>query len=189
MTLKRASLEKIARQVIHRTPEVRAGKVAALGEAIKNKLYRVNSDHLGSLLLALNDVNSVLLLSQCPCLISEHLARYERNSRYWPEAVKDTLIALQIHDHFTGRHSARMTAIAVRFAHLLGLPPTDLEPLRIAGYFHDLGKITINQALLTKAGTFTEDDRAVIENHPVDGGKMLEPLEPIAKLIRICRSV
>jgi HD-GYP domain-containing protein (c-di-GMP phosphodiesterase class II) len=176
MPLERESLQELARQVIDRTPDVRREKIEAVREAVKENLYSIDPDDLSSVLLSLNDLNVVRLLSDYPSLISEHLSHYQRNSRYWLKAVKDTLISLQMHDHYTGRHSARVTDIVLRFGRILGLDQPGLEALKIAGYFHDLGKITINQGLLTKAGTYTSKDRAIMQKHPLDGDKILEPL-------------
>jgi HD-GYP domain-containing protein (c-di-GMP phosphodiesterase class II) len=176
MIQEKERIELIARQVISRTPEIRPHKVAAIREAVSRNSYRSDFHEISWRLLGQDDLNLVPLLSQHPYLISEHLARY-KNSRYWLEAVKDALISMQARDHFTGRHSVRMTAMAFRFAQLLGLPATDLETLKIAGFLHDLGKVTINKALLTKAGTFTSHDRSLIQNHPVNGGRLVEPLD------------
>jgi HD-GYP domain-containing protein (c-di-GMP phosphodiesterase class II) len=173
---KRARLAALARQVIDQTPAIRPEKVRALREAVMNNAYGIDADEITPVLFAVDEVNLVTLLSHHPSLISEHLIRYRRNSRYWRLAVRDTLSSLQVHDHYTGRHSARVTAIVFRFRQLLGLPPADLQSLRLAGFFHDLGKITINQALLTKAEAINSNDRSIIENHPLEGGRIAEPL-------------
>ena len=48
-----------------------------------------------------------------------------------------------------------------------------------AAFLHDIGKIHIPEGVLNKIGKFTDDDFAVMKEHPVEGKKLLGKLPKI----------
>jgi putative nucleotidyltransferase with HDIG domain len=92
------------------------------------------------------------------------------------ESVKALLRTLSARDPYTGHHSNRVTNIALTFGRSLGLSPQDLGVLSNAGYLHDIGKIGVSDSILLKPGPLTQEERAVIETHPLIGEKIVEPL-------------
>jgi putative nucleotidyltransferase with HDIG domain len=48
----------------------------------------------------------------------------------------------------------------------LELPKRDLQFLEVGGYLHDIGKIGIRDNVLLKPGRLTDQERALIEEHP-----------------------
>lgn len=93
-----------------------------------------------------------------------------------PEPVKALCQALEAWDRYSAHHSVRVTRIALQFVRYLGLPPEVGKILRIAGYLHDIGKLAIDNAILLRPGLLTPKERVLMENHPVLGKKMVEPL-------------
>ena len=43
----------------------------------------------------------------------------------------------------------------------------------VAGLLHDIGKIRIPIEVLTKPGKFTEEERRLMDRHPVDGARII----------------
>lgn len=91
-------------------------------------------------------------------------------------SIKALLRTLSARDPYTGYHSNRVTNIALAFARSLRLSSQELEALSNAGYLHDIGKIGVSDAILLKPGPLTPAERALIENHPLIGEKIVEPL-------------
>lgn len=184
----KARLLQVARQVISQIPEVRPGKVAALKESIRQGAYRLDLWKLTKVILpgllvfldsqkhSLDYLDLATLLARDPSLVPEYLTLQGKNPLYLPEAIQVLLRTLEVRDHYTRRHSARVTAIALRFADYLGSPPQYQKFLKTAGYLHDLGKVALCPDLLSKAGTLTKGERISIEAHPPLGEKILEPL-------------
>jgi two-component system cell cycle response regulator len=69
----------------------------------------------------------------------------------------------------------------------LGLDAGDLPTLRAAGALHDIGKLSVPDAILEKPGPLTEDEWQFIRRHTVIGEKILRAapaLAPVAPLVR-----
>jgi len=84
--------------------------------------------------------------------------------------------SIQIRDQYTEEHSLRVTDVAIKIAHIMGLPEEEQETLRIAGALHDVGKIAIPDAILLKPGRLTAEEYEVIKTHPRHGEMILTPI-------------
>lgn len=80
------------------------------------------------------------------------------------------------HDTSMPGHSRRVATMARELALRLGVPPTDAEGIERAGLVHDLGKLTLDPAILRKPGPLTEAEWAVVRLHPAQGAAMVERL-------------
>lgn len=86
---------------------------------------------------------------------------------------------------WTAGHSLRVTAIATLIGERLGLPERDMYILRTGGLLHDIGKLSVPQEILDKRGALTDDERAIMETHPVEGYRILQAFHhPRASAIR-----
>lgn len=85
-------------------------------------------------------------------------------------------------DTATGRHSAAVRDIALRIGRQLDLPPEVIEEISIAALLHDIGKIGVAEAILNKPGRLTEEEYAVIRQHPEIGYNTLAVVKPLAKI-------
>ncbi|HIE55053.1 MAG TPA: HD domain-containing protein [Chromatiaceae bacterium] len=66
---------------------------------------------------------------------------------------------------FTATHSTGVAECAVMLSMLFGLTETEGKQMKIAGYFHDLGKLAVPNSILEKPGKLTGDEFAVIKQH------------------------
>jgi putative nucleotidyltransferase with HDIG domain len=94
--------------------------------------------------------------------------------------------ALEVKDPYTRGHSSRVERHACNTALALGLSSRDLEVLRRAASLHDVGKIRIPNTVLHKPGRLDEEERRLIEEHPVLGSWMVSSLgdEQITRTVR-----
>jgi putative nucleotidyltransferase with HDIG domain len=69
----------------------------------------------------------------------------------------------------TFQHCLIVTGVATAFGHRNGMRRSDVLTLTIAGLLHDVGKAQIPVAILDKPGRLTEEEFAVIKQHPVAG--------------------
>lgn len=101
----------------------------------------------------------------------------------------ETLAAvIDARDVFTYGHSIRVTDYALAIAKEMGLPEREREMIRKAGLLHDLGKVGISERILTKKGTITQDERYILEQHPILGEEILGRVKDMKELAEIVGS-
>ncbi len=81
--------------------------------------------------------------------------------------------ALDLRDEETQGHSRRVTDLAVRLAERLGVPRADLEHIRRGALLHDIGKMGVPDAILSKPGPLDEAEWAVMKQHPALAHQLL----------------
>lgn len=82
-------------------------------------------------------------------------------------------------DEYTRGHSIRVSAYAVKIARRMHLPEDEIRHLSYIALMHDCGKMGIPDIILNKPGRLTEEERRIIEQHTVLGGKILEHMTAI----------
>lgn len=87
----------------------------------------------------------------------------------------------------TAGHSDRIADYAIRLAEDLHLNDDDLEILRMASLLHDIGKVGVPDAILTKPGPLTLEERAVMNQHPVLGENICAPLKSLRHVLPVIR--
>lgn len=83
------------------------------------------------------------------------------------------LLTLKRYDQYTTTHALNVAVLAMGLCERLGLGPADVRSFGVSGLLHDLGKVNIPHDLLVKPGRYTEDERAVVQRHPVDGARLI----------------
>src|SRR5437870_12046873 len=88
------------------------------------------------------------------------------------ETVEALANALEANDEYTSSHARWITDLSLRVGEGLGLDGRALKRLELGALFHDIGKIGIPEAILSKPGPLTDDERMVVEKHPELGEKI-----------------
>ncbi len=81
-------------------------------------------------------------------------------------------LALEYRDYETKGHTDRVVLYTERFGQLLGYDNASLVPLRWGAYLHDIGKLSIPDHILLKAGPLTDAEFSVIRQHPITGEEL-----------------
>ncbi len=76
-------------------------------------------------------------------------------------------------DVYTEEHTRRVALRAVQVGETLGFPATRLRELAIGGLLHDVGKLSVPDAILSKPGALDDTERRVIAKHPTWGVRLL----------------
>ncbi len=84
--------------------------------------------------------------------------------------------ALNAKDYYTFGHAARVAAYTVMLAGELGWSPEMLPRIEEAAYLHDIGKISISDRVLLKAGRLNEEEWRQMRQHPVVSADIIGPL-------------
>lgn len=80
----------------------------------------------------------------------------------------------EMRDAYTAGHQRRVAEIAVALAAEIGLEENRMEGLRVAGYLHDIGKISIPAEILAKPGRLSRIEFQLIQAHPQAGYDVLK---------------
>jgi putative two-component system response regulator len=95
--------------------------------------------------------------------------------------------AIEARDSYLHGHCERLAALALRIAEEVAMAADEIENLRLGAILHDVGKIGIPDRVLLKPGPLDDEERRIVETHPVIGDKLLEPLDLLAAARPIVR--
>nr|MBA2505270.1 diguanylate cyclase [Thermoleophilaceae bacterium] len=110
---------------------------------------------------------------------------YERLEAAYLETAEVLAGALEAKDSGTAALSRSIAENAVGIGRRLGMTDAELETLRLAALFHDIGKLAVPEAILTKPGPLTPEERELVEVHAQVGGQILAPVEFLREVVPI----
>lgn len=94
----------------------------------------------------------------------------------YPEQLRKLVRAVEKKDAYTHGHSQRTAVVAVQLGLRLGVDEDMLRAIARGAYLHDVGKISVPDAILNKPGALTAEERGVIETHPQLGHDLVAPV-------------
>jgi PAS domain S-box-containing protein/putative nucleotidyltransferase with HDIG domain len=92
----------------------------------------------------------------------------------------------ELRDPYTAGHQRRVTLLALAIAAELGLPDDRMQPLRVAGLLHDVGKIYVPSEILSKPGQLTDLEMSLARAHATAGYDVVAAIKfpwPIADIV------
>src|SRR3954447_5007590 len=104
-----------------------------------------------------------------------------------PSAVQALAAAIEERDSYTREHSDQVVHLARGVAMILGLPATKVDRIAHAALLHDVGKLAMPDELLHKRGPLTDEEWAVMAEHPVAGERILLRIPELASIAPIVR--
>ncbi len=130
-------------------------------------------------------------LAQTFNIMSQDLERFvqdlkraaEENRALFMGSIQMLAGAVDEKDPYTRGHSDRVTRYSVLIATEVGLPPEEVEKIRISAQLHDVGKIGIEDRILKKPGALTPEEFEVMKTHTTKGANILRPVEHLKEMI------
>ncbi len=101
----------------------------------------------------------------------------DRLHRAYLEFVGSLASALDARDRYTAGHSHRVSEFSCAVAAAMNITGEELEIIRVGALLHDIGKIGIADSVLQKAGRLTNEEFALIQQHPTIGRRILEGVQ------------
>ncbi len=109
---------------------------------------------------------------------------------YTQQLVKPTVAALgavvECRDPSTAHHQHRVAQIAATIGQYLSLDQDALNGLKTASLLHDIGKLTIPAALLSKPGALSSAEHLLVQSHVQAGYEILKKIDvpwPVAQIV------
>ncbi|MBI4987848.1 MAG: PAS domain S-box protein [Rhodocyclales bacterium] len=106
--------------------------------------------------------------------IQRYVGRLEQAMMATVEAVS---AMVELRDPYTSGHERRVGELAAAIGGEMGLPQETITGLRMTGYVHDIGKISVPAEILSKPGRLSEIEFEIIKTHARSGYDILKGVE------------
>ena len=103
------------------------------------------------------------------------------------DLIQSIVAAVDARDVYTAHHSDRVAAMAVVLARVLHLSEDDTTTVQVAAFAHDIGKISMSDAVLRKAGPLTDAEWEEMRRCPVTGYDILRKVPQFQQVALIVR--
>ncbi len=96
-----------------------------------------------------------------------------------------SVAALKTYDEDTFHHSVNVSILSMMMAARLQLDRVLTVALGLAAMLHDIGKVRVPPAIITKPGVLTPGELEVVRRHPIYGAYLLGSLSGLARLAMV----
>jgi GGDEF domain-containing protein len=119
----------------------------------------------------------IVLMFVLPLVVALYRAKaiFEQLKQETQEALDAVATVIDERHPTTAEHTERVASLVRRFVEALRLPDAAADRLVLAARFHDIGKIAVDGATLSKVGRLTEEELAAIRRHPRLSARLLSP--------------
>jgi HD-GYP domain-containing protein (c-di-GMP phosphodiesterase class II) len=143
--------------------------------------------------VSIKQKNELGELAQTFNYMSKQLLAYDMENRGLYESLEkgylETIVALansiDSKDAYTRGHSQRVGDVAVEIGRELNLTERELRQLQYGGILHDIGKIGIVESILCKQSRLTDQEMAIMREHPAIGDAIIGPVSFLGS-VRAC---
>jgi putative nucleotidyltransferase with HDIG domain len=119
---------------------------------------------------------------------NEELSRtYEQLRIRYMDTIEALRQVVDTKDEYTRGHSDRVAYYCVRIGEAIGLGEDEIEAIRIAGLFHDIGKMSIADDILLKSDSLSLKEYEEIKKHPIKGARILSVLSIFKDVVPIVK--
>ncbi len=94
---------------------------------------------------------------------------------------------IDMKDKYTGHHSEAVSKMSVLIGESLGLSDEDLTALRLGSILHDFGKIGMPDSIINKKGRLTDEEYAIMKQHPEKGYNIIKQVIDNKKVLEIIK--
>lgn len=180
-------------QVVHQ-PD---GIIVPLGDAVGSAIgaiyvSSVDADEAIKLLQiyasqAASSINNAFLHSLVNTKNEELNSTYAQLKVRYMDTIEVLRLAVDAKDEYTRGHSDRVAYYATKIGQAYGLSNADIEKLRTAGVFHDIGKIGTADDILLKKESLDSKEYDEVKLHPIKGAMILSAVSMFQDLVPIVR--
>ncbi|KQC10225.1 MAG: hypothetical protein APR62_12485 [Smithella sp. SDB] len=114
------------------------------------------------------------------------LQALEKLRKAFGSTVQVMVSAIEMRDPYTASHQFRVANLAYAIASKVGFSDDEIEGIRMAGFIHDIGKLSIPAEILSKPTKLTNIEFSLIKEHSRIGYEMLKDIEspwPMAQIV------
>ena len=117
----------------------------------------------------------LVILLMIPLLLARYsFVLYLDGKKNYYDMIKTLTAALEAKDQYTEGHSHRVEGYAETIARKMHCSQSNIENIKVAALLHDVGKIGIDDKILSKPGPLTPEERVIIMTHPQISASILK---------------
>ncbi|MEJ7787800.1 MAG: diguanylate cyclase, partial [Solirubrobacteraceae bacterium] len=105
-----------------------------------------------------------------------------------PASLRALLAAVQARNSYAALHLHEVVTRARAVAGRLGLDEGASSEVETVALLHDLGTISVPDAILLKRGPLNDDELSLMRQHPVAGARMVSPIPELERLAPAIRA-
>jgi putative nucleotidyltransferase with HDIG domain len=120
--------------------------------------------------------------NQCSIFL-ENAALYQDMQGLFMGVLHALTHSIDAKDAYTRGHSQRVAELSRALARKIGLSDQECERVYLSGLLHDVGKIGVPEAVLTKPGRLTDAEFDAIKKHPTIGAQILGNIKQLQDII------
>jgi len=113
-----------------------------------------------------------------PMLEVESVVRALSVAMHGDQQMLLPLLKIRQFDEYTTTHSLNVSVLTMALSEWLGFGAQDVRAFGASGLLHDLGKVKIPLEILNKAGKLTDEERAIMNEHPTEGARIIISTQP-----------
>jgi HD-GYP domain-containing protein (c-di-GMP phosphodiesterase class II) len=94
---------------------------------------------------------------------------------------------IEVKDPYMRGHARRVAYYSSLIAYRMHLSAEEHDHVRLAAFLHDLGKVGVPTDLLLRPSALSREERAIVQEHPAIGARLIRPLNiaaPVSEAIR-----
>jgi HD-GYP domain-containing protein (c-di-GMP phosphodiesterase class II) len=130
-----------------------------------------------------NDLRRMRLFAAILAHPLQNARLYAARRRQFMETVIAWAEAIERKDPYTGGHVRRVMSYSVLLGGELGLSREELEELWLSATLHDVGKIFVRDEILGKPSALNDEERQIMNRHPVDGAEILSAVTDLRRVL------
>src|ERR1700694_4273092 len=115
-------------------------------------------------------------------------ARAQELRRSYMATVRALSNFVEARDEYTGKHAERVTAYGAEMPRPYGMDIPDTAEIEFGFLLHDIGKVAIPDAILYKPSALTENERALMAQHPLIGAEIVRGIDFLGEAAHVVRS-
>ena len=112
----------------------------------------------------------------------EVMAQHEKLEKISMQIMTALSGAIDAKDTYTKGHSIRVAEYSKEIARRIGLSEKAQDDIYMIGLLHDVGKIGVPDAIINKPAKLTDEEYAIMKQHPSMGAEILKNITEFPKL-------
>jgi len=116
------------------------------------------------------------LMAEIERRADENRHLFEEMRSTYHDTVRAFAAAIDCKDKYTEGHSVRVGKLSEIIAAELGWGPEETEGAAVAGYLHDVGKLTVERKIINAPYRINAKESSELNKHPSVGYEILQPI-------------